>query len=200
MAKKKKDNKGKEEELAVEKTSARKTGEEGSESDDEEGREKNTSPSEEKGGLLKKINLKKWWLPGILVFILFAGGAVALIKPDLMNMIIRTKHALPAIDLTNDNLQEESLLPFFIPPSSDLSRGAVRVDLTVIWEGLASVRYKSGELRIRAEVYEYLLEVAGKSEDLNAQKAVMEEEMSGIFKKALGVKDLAIRIKELKFI
>ncbi len=62
------------------------------------------------------------------------------------------------------------------------------------------MRYKNNELRVRAEIYDYLTDLAGKSEDLNSQKTVMEDGMTGIFRKSLGTKDLAIKIKELKSI
>jgi hypothetical protein len=199
MAKGKKD-KNIEKDLDDEKKLLRDADEEGPESDLEDKGQKDLPESKGKSGILKGLNFRKWWLAGLLILIFIAAGAVAFLRPDLLYMIKGKKKAVASIDFTNDNLQEESLLPFFIPPSADLSRGAVRIDLTVIWDGLASVRFKSSELRIRAEIYDYLRETADKTEDLNAQKSVMEQEMSGIFIKYLGAKDLAIRIKELKFI
>jgi len=199
MAKEKKE-KGGEEELVDDKTKSPDAEEEGVGSDAEKDREKDASESKEKRGILKGKGIRKWWLPGLLIFIFLAGGAAALLKPDLLNIINGKKKAVLSVDITNDNLQEESLSPFFIPPSSDLSKGAIRVDLSVIWDGLASIRYKDSELRIRSEIYDYLRKVAAETDDLNSQKTAMEEEMSGIFRKSLGIKDLAIRIKELKFI
>jgi hypothetical protein len=197
MAKGKKD-KGKEEELEVAKTSGKDADIENGESDAEDEGKKKASGAKEKSGILKGIE-RKWLICGILVFILIAGGAITFLKPGFMNLTSK-KHSLPPVDFSNDNLKEESLSPFFIPPSPDLARQAVRVDLTVIWDGLASVRFKSGELRVRAETYDYLKAAAEKTEDLNSQKAAMEEEIGAIFRKSLGVNDLAIRIKELKVI
>jgi hypothetical protein len=200
MAKGKKD-KGGEKGLIKEKASHPDLDEEIEESDSEdEGGEKGASETSGKSGIHKGISFRKWLLYGVPVLILIVCGVAILLKPGLLNMITGKKPAIPSIDLSNDNLQEATLSPFFIPPSSDLSRGAVRVDLTVVWDGLAAVRYKSNELRIRAEAYEYLVKFAENAVDLNSQKAVMEEGMSGIFRTSLGVKDLAVRIKELKFI
>lgn len=193
MAKGKK-NKGDEEELAVAETGRKDADIEDEESGSEDKGKKDPSESRGKGGILKGIS-KKWLLLGVSIFILFAGGAIA-----LLNLTSGKKHSLPPVDLTGDNLKEESLSPFFIPPSPDLSRKAMRIDLTVIWDGLAAVRYKSGELRVRAEAYDYLKGLAEKAEDLSSQKAVMEDEMGAIFRKDLGVNNLAIRIKELKVI
>jgi hypothetical protein len=193
MAKSKK-NKDEEEELAVAKTSREDADIEDEESGSEDKEKKDAPGSKGKVGIFKGIS-KKWLLLGVLIFILFAGGAIA-----LLTLTSGKKQSLPPVDLTGDNLKEESLSPFFIPPSPDLSRKAVRVDLTVIWDGLAAVRYKSGELRVRAEAYDYLKSAAEKTEDLNSQKSVIEEEMGVIFRKDLGVNNLAIRIKELKVI
>jgi hypothetical protein len=193
MAKGKKDM-GENEELAVAKTSQKDADIEEEEPGSEDKGKKDASESKGKGGRLKGLR-KKWLFLGILIFILFAGGAIA-----FLNLTSGKKHSLPPADLTGDNLKEESLPPFFIPPSPDLSRKAVKVDLTVIWDGLAAVRYKAGELRVRAEAYDYLKGMAEKADDLNLQKAVMEDEMGAIFRKDLGVNNLAIRIKELKVI
>jgi hypothetical protein len=198
MAKTKKD-KVKEEKLAIDKTSPQDADAEEGEQDSEDEGKKEVSEPKGKFSFLKGID-RKGLLIGLLVFIFVGGGAIAIFKSGLMNTIIGKKHSLPPVDLTSDNLKEESLSPFFVPPSSDLSRGAVRIDLTVIWDGLASVRFKSNELRVRAETYEYLKGFTEKTMDLSSQKSIMEEEMGAIFRKSLGVNNLAIRIKELKVI
>jgi|GEM_PF-2149612 len=198
MARKKKEKD--KEELADEKIKSDESDEDETTEDSEEAEEKEASRPKAKARKPRRRLISRWWIPGIAILILAAAGTALFLKPDLLRLIKGKRTVDYSIDLTNDNLQEEGLLPFFIPPSSDLSRGAVRVDLTVIWDGVASVRYKNNELRVRAEVYDYLTALAGKSEDLNSQKTVMEEGMGGIFRKSLGAKDLAIKIKELKFI
>jgi hypothetical protein len=200
MAKKKKDKD--KEDLADEKMKSDESDAEESIEDSEESDEKKDSGSKAKGksGKSRGSLIRKWWIPGLIFLILAAAGITVFFRPDLLSLIKGKRSVDYSIDLTNDNLQEEGLSPFFIPPSADLSRGAARIDLTVIWDGVASVRYKNNELRVRAEVYDYLMAFAEKSEDLNSQKTVMEEGMSGIFRKSLGTKDLAIKIKELKFI
>jgi hypothetical protein len=192
--KKAKDKEVEEETAAVVRTRKKDAGNDNEESDAGDEGGKSAPESKKKKGMLSHLK-KKWVLIGIPVFILFTGGAIV-----LLNFMGEKKHSLPQVDLTGDNLKEESLSPFYIPPSSDLSRGAVRIDFTVIWDGLAAVRYKAGELRVRAEVYDYLNGTAGKTADLTSQKPVMEEEMSAIFRKTLGVNNLAVRIKELKII
>ena len=156
--------------------------------------------SEEKVGKPGGSWIRRWRIPGLIIFILIAAGIAVFFKPDLLDIVKWKKKSIYTIDPANDNLKEEDLSPFFIPPSADLSKSAVRVDLTVIWDGVASVRYKANELSIRSEVYEYLKDVAENTEDLNSQKSALEAGMSGIFRKSLRVKDLAIRIKELRFI
>jgi len=192
--KKAKDKDVDEEGVAVVRTRQRASDSDRDESDDGDEGKKDSPESKENSGILRHIK-KKWLLIGVPVLIIFTVGALA-----FLSITGGKKHTLPQVDLTGDNLKEESLSPFFIPPSQDLSRGAVRVDFTVIWDGLAAVRYKSGELRVRAEVYDYLKGFAEKTADLASEKAAMEEEMGAIFRKTLGVANLAIRIKELKII
>ena len=199
MAKNKKEKGG--EDLADEKTKSGESEEKEIKQDTEEDGQNDGSESKEKGGVPGISWIRRFWIPGLItVIILIAAGTAAILKPDLLNIIKGKRSPSSSIDLTKDNLQEESLSPFYIPPSIDLSRGAVRVDLTVIWDGVASVRFKTNELRIRSDVYDYLIKTAENTVDLNSQKAVMEEEMGGIFRKSLGVQDLAVRIKELKSI
>jgi len=199
MAKKKKEKGG--EDPADEKTKSDESDEEEIKQEVEEDGQQDVSESKEKGGVPRRSWIRRFWIPGLITVIIFiAAGTTAILKPDLLNIIKGKRSPSSSIDLTKDNLQEEGLLPFFIPPPDDLSRGAVRVDVTVIWDGVASVRFKTNELRIRSEVYDYLRKTAEKTPDLNSQKTVMEEEMSGIFRRSLGVQDLAIRIKELKSI
>lgn len=156
--------------------------------------------SEKKVGKTGGSWIRRWRIPGLIIIILIAAGTAVFLKPDLLNIVEWKKKPAYSIDPANDNLKEEDLSPFFIPPSADLSKSAIRVDLTVIWDGVASVRYKTNELSIRSEVYDYLKDVAENTEDLSSQKAALEEGMSRIFRKSLRVKDLAIRIKELRFI
>lgn len=200
MARKKKEKGNEKEELADEEIKSDESGEDEVIQDSEDTDEKEDQKPKAKARKPKRGLIGRWWIPGLAIVILAAAGTVLFLKPDLLGLIKGKRTVDYSIDLTNDNLQEEGLSPFFIPPSSDLSRGAVRIDLTVIWDGVASVRYKNNELRVRAEVYDYLTSLAGKSEDLNLQKTIMEEGMTGIFRKSLGTKDLAIKIKELKFI
>ena len=197
MAKKKKEKEVKD--LVDEKSKSQDADMEEIDHDAEDDGQKDVGEPEEKSGTPEKSWIRKWWLPALLVFIFVAGIPVAVFRQDLMK-IIKGKKAVYVIDLTNDNLQEEGLLPFFIPPPSELSSGAVRVDLSVIWDGLASVRYKTNELRIRDQVYDYLRGVAEETEDLDSQRVTMEQEIGGILRKSLGVKDLAIRIKEIRAI
>jgi len=199
MAKKKKDKGG--EDPADEKIKADNSGEEETKQDAGEGGENDGPESEEKEGASKRSWIKRFRMPGLIAIIILSTlGTLAFLKPDFFSIIKGKRSTSAPIDLTKDNLKEEGLSPFFIPPPADLSRGAIRVDLTVIWDGVAAVRFKTNELRIRSEVYDYLRKAVENTADIESQKPIMEEGMSVIFRKSLGVQDLAVRIKELKSI
>jgi hypothetical protein len=97
-----------------------------------------------------------------------------------------------------DHYVEEALSPFFVPlPATSSERVAV-VDFTVIWDGLASVRFKRKELQIRDSLYRYILERAKKGEDLQEKAPILEAEMSRTFQESMGSKEIEIRIKRVK--
>lgn len=197
MARKKKEKE--KEEIAEEKADAAVSDEEETEKDSADSELEEDSGPEEKVEPRPSL-IRRWWLPGLLIFIFIAVGITVLLKPDLLDAIKGKKKPDYSIDLSNDNLQEDDLSPFFIPAPEGSSRGAVRIDLSVIWDGVASVRYRANELKVRAEVYDYLTDIDGGIADPDELKTVMEDGMTGIFRKSLGTKDLAIRIRELKVI
>ena len=99
-----------------------------------------------------------------------------------------------------DNLQEEGLSPFFIPLPPGSPKRLVMIDFSVIWDGLASVRFNKVELRIRDYLYRYIVELAERSEDLQEKTALLETEMSRIFRERLGMENLEIKIKEINYL
>ncbi|MBW1765903.1 MAG: Got1/Sft2-like family vesicle transport protein [Deltaproteobacteria bacterium] len=82
-----------------------------------------------------------------------------------------------------DNLQEEGLSPFFIPLPPGSPKRVVVIDFSVIWDGLASVRFKKKELKIREQ-----------------KAALLETEMSRIFRESLGIESLEIKIKQINYL
>ncbi len=93
---------------------------------------------------------------------------------------------------------EEALSPFFVPLPATSSERVAIIDFTVIWDGLASVRFKRKELQIRDSLYRLLLERAQKGEDLQAKAPILEAEMSRTFQESMGSKEVEIRIKRVK--
>lgn len=198
MAKKKKEKD--KEDLAEETAEAAETEEKETVEEDEDEERKEGSGAKDATGTSWVSLLRRWWIPGLIIIVFIAAGATFLVKPGLFGVSGKKDKKLPSIDITDDNLQEEVLSPFFIPPSPDLSKGAVRIDLTAIWDGVTSVRYKNNEVKIRAEVYNYLIDFDRGVEDPGALKTVIEEGIGEIFRRSLGTNEMAIRIKELKFI
>jgi hypothetical protein len=93
---------------------------------------------------------------------------------------------------------EETLPPFFVPlPSTSSERVAV-IDFTVIWDGLASVRFKRKELQIRDSLYRHILEKTKEGFDLQQKTPILEAEMSRTFQESMGSKEIEIRIKRVK--
>lgn len=162
----------------------------------EEEREKDDNRLNEK----KAPGSKKWILfSGIFLILVFMGVGIRWI-PNLLPFKKDFPSASMLTDIKDDNLMEENLSPFFIPPSSGSSHGAIRIDLSAVWDGLTSIRFQKNELRTRSRMYDYMMEVAEKNEDLHSIIPVLEEEMGSIVQESLSVRGLAIRIKEIKYL
>ena len=100
--------------------------------------------------------------------------------------------------LNQDRSIEEKLNPFFIPVSVGGQQCVAVIDFSVIWDGLDSVRYKKLELEIRDALFEHVKSLAEKDENFKDQILFLEEDMGRILRRALGVEDLKVRIKNIK--
>ena len=147
-----------------------------------------------------RVGLKKWILISLLGLILIFMGLGLKFGPKIYNSMEGSQSFIPSINIDDDNLSEEILSPFFIPLETGSSKGAIRIDLSVIWDGLASVRYKKKELRIRSNLYGFIIDLAEETEDLNNRISFLEAEIGRVFRDSLGVRDLAIKIKEIKYL
>ncbi|MBN1847739.1 MAG: hypothetical protein JW932_04060 [Deltaproteobacteria bacterium] len=97
-----------------------------------------------------------------------------------------------------DNMREEPIEPFFIPLSPGVSREVIRLDLSVLLDGLAYFRYSKNDIWARDRLYQYLVEEAKKDQDFDTRISVLEMEMGGILKETLNVNNVLIRIREVK--
>ncbi len=131
-------------------------------------------------------------------FILIGLGIT--IGPKLLNDQEEKRPGIKPDGFFQDNLQEEGLSPFFIPLPPSSPKRLVMIDFSVIWDGLASVRFNKVELNIRDCLYRYIVELAEKSEDLQQKTALLETEMSRTFREWLGMENLEIKIKEINYL
>lgn len=162
------------------------------------GKEPDSSEQEEKQVKPKKKSGRIKWIlviiPGIILVIWGLGIKYA---PEQFSFLIKTKLRTQEVKIDEDNLSEEILSPFFIPPG--LADDAIRIDLSVIWDGLASIRFKKKELVLRNMMYEKFYTIAEQNPDLNKKLSYMEDEVSSMLRSALGVQNLVIKIKEIRY-
>ncbi|MBW2609906.1 MAG: hypothetical protein JRC68_06145 [Deltaproteobacteria bacterium] len=162
-------------------------------------RDQESGPKRESKGLIGHIFRHKLILISVLVSILIITGLWLKFGPDLLKSLGKDRDLASLTDIVEGNLREEILAPFFIPTLSGASRGAARIDLSVVWERLAAVRFKKKELQIRDHLYRHALALAKETEDLNSKVSLLEAGMSRIFRESLGVKNLVVRIKEIHY-
>lgn len=98
-----------------------------------------------------------------------------------------------------DDLTEKMLGPFIVPIPPDSRGDAVRIDFSVIWDGLGSIRFENRRLHVRYELYHSILDLAGKNWDLRTESDFLEKKMAGTFRKILEVQNLAISIKDIRY-
>jgi hypothetical protein len=120
-------------------------------------------------------------------------------SPELLNRFAMEKHVIALSEIKDDNLKEEMLDPFFILLSPESQMTFVRIDLSVICDGLASVLFRKKELQIRDQLYREISTLADETDDLDSMAEFLEMRISMTFKDILGVQNLVIRIKEIKY-
>ena len=139
------------------------------------------------------------WMFFLLVGILLIGSGYIVLHRmgwDIFDMWLHSSEPLKITD--QDHLQENTLSPFFIPLPPGSSNRMLVIDFSVIWDGLASVRFEKNTLLIRNKLYSHILKLAQKKKNLHERGTYLEREMSRIFRKSLGRDDLAVRIKAIR--
>ncbi len=94
----------------------------------------------------------------------------------------------------------EPMRPFFIPMPSGRDRVAARVNIRVKWDRLTGARFNRDAVVIRQRIYLYLKELEQWSEDMEANRQVLEQGIARILRKALGVKDLDVLVEDIHYV
>lgn len=94
----------------------------------------------------------------------------------------------------------EPMRPFFIPMPSGRDKVAARVDIRVKWDRLTGARFKRDAVLIRQRIYLYLRELEQWSEDMEANRQVLEEGIGRILRQALGVKDVDVLVEDIHYV
>lgn len=160
-------------------------------------REKEKAGDDKKPQPVKKKSGKIKWIIVILIgVVLGASGIGYMFKPEVFTSLFKKKFDAPLI-IDEEKLSEVDISPFFIPPGP--TDKAIRIDLTVVWDGIASIRFKNNELSTRHMMSERFNKLAGQHPDLNIVKSDLENEIGSMLRSSLGVQNLIIRIKEIRY-
>jgi len=171
------------------------------EAEEEQQQGEEQTPREKKGRLRRlggSLTGRKWITGGVLA-VLFAVLGFGITQG--YKWIPNTGHKIKPLSSAKNAKQdfyEEKLPPLFIPLQPDAASQAVMIDFSVIWDGLASFRYKSMELQIRNRLYRYMVGLSEKKQDLKEKTSFIEAQLSKIFRESLGMEDLAIKVKEIR--
>jgi len=137
----------------------------------------------------------KFWslIVFFLVFIVLSGVLFTLEKLP----IFTRKDTFSEINIVPSNLSEEILSPFYIQALSG-SESFIRIDLSIVWDGLALVRYTKLKLRIRNDLYEYFNNmVTQEQKNFKNMSSDLEAGIHDIICESLNVNGIVVKIKEI---
>lgn len=171
------------------------------EEEEEQIREEEPNP-EEKKGLFRRLGgslMGRKWITCSLLALLFAGLGLGITQGyKWVPTTVRNLRPGPSAENSKHDFYEEKLPPLFIPLQPDAGNQAVMIDFSVIWDGLASFRYKSMELQIRNRLYRYMVGLSEKKQNFGEKASFIEAQLSEIFRESLGMEDLAVKVKEIR--
>jgi hypothetical protein len=174
-------------------------GEDVIEEPDADTEETETLVSKEKTGKSQRSLFKRKWV--ILIILLSIIGGIVGIGYRFGPEYVPGWPKKSAVVFTGEDqvdMREEPMAPFFIPLPPGSFKEVVRVDFSIISDGLASLQYFEKEVQARDRLYKYLADKAKKDPNLNTQLSLLETEMAGILRDLLGVNSVLIRVKEVK--
>ena len=175
------------------------------EEDNAENTEENASSTEKepRSGASGKKRTARFWISLAILFILTTVALGLGLKMGL-NLLDRQEDRLipeaQAEKKVNHTLFEESISPFFIPLPEGSPKVVLKIDLSIIWDGITSVRFKRKKLQVRDRVYRHMVDLATKHEDLDENSTLLETEIGDIVRKSLGIGDLEVRITKVLYL
>ncbi len=94
-------------------------------------------------------------------------------------------------------LVETVLKPFFVPQPENSENAAVKLVVSVLWNSGTLITYRKEPVRVRDEVYQYLLQEAGSGKDFAKEKQSLASGLSTVLQHALAVKDIRVRVHDI---
>ncbi len=163
----------------------------------------NSSQKKKRSGILFRVFSFVWKLKWIGILIMLPLGALIAIGITINSRYLVKEKEKPLTlsrqTLSFDSLKEESLSPFFIPLAPDKNRRMVRVDISVIWSALASVKYKKNELQVRDQMFSHLRLFTRDNRDSNNGPDLLEHNLKGILQNSLGIYNLEVKVREINY-
>ena len=134
----------------------------------------------------------------VMAVLLVFAGLVLFLGPGLLKRLT-PKSEFTRIDVVSENIMEESLQPFFVRLPVESDHGLVRVDFTIVWDGLASVRFQKKETAMRNDIYLYLEQQATENLLIKENKEQLEVGMVGLISGSLNVSGIVVKIKDMSY-
>lgn len=94
-------------------------------------------------------------------------------------------------------LVETVLKPFFVPQPENSKNAAVKLIVSVQWSRGTLITYGKETVRVRDEVYQYLLQSAGSGKYSAEEKKSLASELARVLQHALAVKNIRVRVNHI---
>ena len=132
--------------------------------------------------------------------IMTAAAALFFLLPEEKKVQYAKALNIPMLsDNENDNLTEDVIDPFYIPTPDSSDHALVKLNMSVIWDGLAQVRYRSREVELRGTIYRMLTDMASDPGGQAMKQEVVERELTMKLRATLSVQNLQVKVKDILF-
>jgi len=159
---------------------------------EDEGAEDENSRKQHARVLLQRKKTFVW--AGTLLFV--TGVALFFFFEGYRTRSSGHEHFFSRADGKGNSSSKTVLKPFFIPLTGNSEHAALCLIVSVRWDSQTLARYREKKVRVRNEIYQFLLHAADSGEDLVKEKSVLESKLSTVFQHALAARNIAVNVDE----
>jgi hypothetical protein len=134
------------------------------------------------------------WAAGTLLFIM--GAALFFFFQGNRTKEFSLEHFFSGADGNGQSSAKTVLKPFYVPLTGNTDHAALCLIVSVRWDPQTLARYREEQVRVRNEVYQFLLHAADSGEDMAKEKGALASKLSTVFQHALAAHHITVTVDE----